>query len=58
MYMGSTIAQWLERRARDRKVSGSSPDTSGGRIVFLQSQLSVLTLISAAVPPPCYRSRT
>ena len=26
------IAQWLERQARDRKVAGSSPGRSGGRI--------------------------
>ena len=52
------ITQWLERRTRDRKVPGSSPCRSGGRIFFLQSQLSVLTLISVSAPPPCYRSST
>ena len=29
---GAGIAQWLERRTRDRKVPGSSPCRSGGRI--------------------------
>ena len=28
------IAQWLERRTRDRKVAGSNPCWSGGRIFF------------------------
>ena len=28
------IAQWFERRTRDRKVPGSSPGRSGGRIFF------------------------
>ena len=27
-------AQWLERQTRDRKVAGSSPGRSGGRIYF------------------------
>ena len=31
---GARIAQWLERRTRDRKVPGSSPGRSGGRIFF------------------------
>ena len=52
------IAQWLERRTRDRKVAGSNLCWSGGRIFLLQGQLSVLTLISVSVPPPCYRSST
>ena len=47
---GAWIAQWLERRIRDRKVAGSSPGRSGGRIL-LQGQLSVLTVISVSVPP-------
>ena len=42
---GAGIAQWLERRTRDRKVSGSSPGRSGGRIFLLQGQLSLLTRI-------------
>ena len=37
------IAQWLERRTRDRKVAGSSAGKSGGKI---------------SVPSPCYRSST
>ena len=28
------IAQWLQRRTRDRKVAGSNPCWSGGRIFF------------------------
>ena len=31
---GARIAQWLERRTRDRKVAGSNPCRSGGRIFF------------------------
>ena len=31
---GAGIAQWLERRIRDRKVAGSNPCWSGGRIFF------------------------
>ena len=31
---GAGIAQWLERRTRDRKVVGSNPCRSGGRMLF------------------------
>ena len=31
---GAGIAQWLERRTRDRKIAGSNPCRSGGRIFF------------------------
>ena len=31
---GAGIAHWLERRTRDRKVTGSNPYRSGGRIFF------------------------
>ena len=49
---GAGIAQWLERRTRDRKVPGSSPGGSERRENFLlKGQLSVLTLISVSVPP-------
>ena len=34
MLHGAGIAQWLERRTRDRKVAGSNPCWSGGRIFF------------------------
>ena len=51
---GAGIAQWLERRTRDWKVAGSNPCWNGGRIFLL----SVLTLISVSVPPPCYHSST
>ena len=46
---GAGIAQWLERRTRDRKVPGSSPRKNRGGFL-LQGQLSVLTLISVSVP--------
>ena len=36
----------------------SSVDRSSGGRISLQGQLSVLTLISVSVPPPCYRSST
>ena len=49
---GAGIAQWLERRTRDRKVAGSNLCRSGGIIFLLQGQLSVLTLISVSVTPP------
>ena len=37
---------------------GRPPHLSGGRIFFSEGRLSVLTLISVSVPPPCYRSST
>ena len=36
---GAGIAQWSERRTRDRKVPGSSPGRSGGRIYFSRVHL-------------------
>ena len=42
----------------DRKVAGSSPGRSRGRIFLLQGQLSVLTLISVSFLPLCCRSST
>ena len=50
---GAGLAQWLERRIRDRKVAGSSPSRSGERNFLLQGQLSVPTLSSVSVPSPC-----
>ena len=32
--LGAGIAQWLERRTRNRKVAGLNPCRSGGRIFF------------------------
>ena len=32
--LGAGIAQWSERRTRDRKVAGSSSGRTGGRIFF------------------------
>ena len=58
MMWGAGIVQWLERRTRDRKVPGSSPGKERRENFLLQGQLSVLTLISVSVPPPCYRSST
>ena len=34
MSWGAGIAHWLERQTRDRKVAGSNPCWSGGRIFF------------------------
>ena len=51
---GTGIAQWLARRTRDRKVAGSNPLQERRENVLLQGRLSVLTLISVSVPPPCY----
>ena len=55
--MGAGIAQWFERRTRDRKVQGSSPGSSERRDkIFLRCQLPVLTLISVFVPAsPVFR---
>ena len=39
------MAQWLERRTRDRKDSRSSPQQERRENVLLQGQLSVLTFI-------------
>ena len=50
---GAGIAQWLERRTRDR-----IPAEAAGLKKKLQGQLSVLTLISVSIPPPYYRSST
>ena len=51
--------QWLEHRTRDRKVAGSVESLLERRENFLlQGRLSVLTLISVSVPPPCYCSST
>ena len=55
---GAGIAQWLERRTRDCKVAGSNPCRSGRENFLLQGEVSVLTLISVSVPPPCYHSST
>ena len=49
---GAGIAQWLERRTRDRKVAGSNPCSERRENFLLQGRLPVLTLISVSVPPP------
>ena len=55
MHLGAGIAQWLERRTRDR---GFESLLDRRENFLRQGQLSVLTLISVSVPPPCYRSST
>ena len=45
------LAQRLQRRARDRKVVGSSPRQERRGNFLLQGQLSVLTVISVSDPP-------
>ena len=49
---GAGRAQWLECRTRDRKVSGSNPGRSGGRM-FLFRVNFLRCLISVSVPLPC-----
>ena len=52
------IAQWLEHRTRDLKGRGFESLLKRRENFLLQGRLSVLTLISVSVPPPCYRSST
>ena len=52
------MASVVERRIRDRKVSGSSPGGASVASFFLQGPLSVLALIPVSVPRPCYPSST
>ena len=52
------IAQWLERRTHDRKVAGSNPCRSGGRIFFSGVNFLCWLLFSVSVPPLCYCSST
>ena len=50
-FIATGIAQWLERRARDQKVAGSSP-AAPGRIFFSRVNfLCVLILISYPFHP-------
>ena len=53
---GSGIAQWVERQTRDQKVCEFESRQEQWENFLFQGQLSVLTLISVSVPPPCYRS--
>ena len=57
-YWSAGIAQWLQRRTRDRYVAGSSPGRSGELFLLLQSQLLGLTFMSVSISPPCYRCST
>ena len=43
-HSSAQIAQWLERRTRDRKVAGSKPGRSGRRIFFSRANFSCLLL--------------
>ena len=43
----------VERRTRDRKGRGFDRLLNGQEYLLLRSQLSVLTLVSIFVPPPC-----
>ena len=52
------IAQWIERRTRGRKVAGSSPSRSGGRIVFSRVNFLCRLFFSVSVSSPCYLSST
>ena len=54
---GRGIVQWLERRTRDLKGRGFEVPVRRENFL-LQGRLSVLTLISVSVPPPCYHSST
>ena len=60
LWPGAGIAQWLERRTRDRTEGPGSVESRQERRenFLLQGQLSVLTLIWVSVPPPCYRRST
>ena len=60
---GAGIAQWLERRTRDRKVAGSNPCWSGGRIFFSRVDLLCWLLFWYPFHPrvtavACKRSRS
>ena len=50
---GSGTVQWLERRTRDRQVSGSSPGRSGGRIFF--PRVNFLCCVLFRYPSVCCR---
>ena len=55
---GAGIAQWLERRTLKLKGRGFESLLERRENFLLQGRLSVLTLISVSVPPPCYHSST
>ena len=56
--MGAGIAQWLERRSRDRKGRGFQSPQERRENFLLQGQLFVMALISVSIPPPFYRNST
>ena len=60
VYLGvAWIAQWIERRTQAWSRSRGFESWQERRENFLlRGQLSVLTLISVSVPPPCYRHCT
>ena len=55
VYRGVGIAQWLERQTHGHGFESWQEQRDN---FLLQGQLSVLTLISVSVPPPCYCSST
>ena len=55
LFSGSGDSIVAERRTRDRKVSGSSPGRSGGRIFFRVSTFCVDSYFGIR-STPCYRS--
>ena len=55
---GAGIVQWLERRIRDRKVSGSNLCRSGGRIFFSRVNLLCWLLFRYPFHSPVTRKRS
>ena len=53
---GLGIAQWLKHQTHDQKVPRFRLLQKWQEKLLLQGQLSVLILILASVPPPCYHS--
>ena len=51
-HSGAGMAQWLERRTRDRKVAGSNPCWSGGRIFFSRVSFLCWLLLTGDIPHP------
>ena len=59
LYRGTGVALWVERQTRDRKVAGSNPCWSGGRIFFSPgSTFCADSDFGIRSTPPCYRSGT
>ena len=58
LLLGSGNGSVVERRTRDPTVHGWEFRQEQRENFLLQGHLSVLTLFSVSVPPPCYRSST